>query len=82
MVEPLDLGRREGQGQGLIREPREGALELRAGPGVAVIVLAAFSLVPVLWDVGAAFFLAAERIVLSTASDEEANPDIWRKGDG
>lgn len=55
-------------------------MELGAGPGVAVIILAALSLVPVLREVGIAFFLAAVRIILSTASDEETNLGIWRRG--
>lgn len=69
MAEPLDLGLRQGQGQGPLRGLREGALELGAVPGVAVIILAALGVVPVLWEVGGVFFLAPVRLVLSTAPD-------------
>ncbi|KAB1261954.1 hypothetical protein Cadr_000022089 [Camelus dromedarius] len=48
---PLDLGLGQGPGQGPVSGLRQGALDLGAGPGVAVVVLAALSLVPVLWEV-------------------------------
>lgn len=80
-VEPLDLGLREGQAPGPSRGVKRGAVELGAGPGVAVIILAALGLVPVLREVGIAFFLAAVGIILSTASDEETNLGIIIDGD-
>lgn len=80
MVELPDPGLRQGQGQKPTGGIRKGALDLGAGPGVTVITLAALGLVPVIQEIGVAFFLAAVRIVLSTASDGEANLDSWRKG--
>lgn len=59
----------------------QGALELGAGPGIAVIILTALDLVPVICYIGAAEFFAAVGIVLSTATDVEASLAIWRRRD-
>lgn len=70
-------GARRGSGPGRTRlsgnqtGPRQSALEPGTGPGAAVIVLAAVSLVP-----GDAFFFAGVGIILFIASYMEANLDI------
>ena len=48
MVEPQDLGLRQGQSQGPVKGLRRGTLELGTVPGVAVVILAALGRVPVL----------------------------------
>lgn len=69
----MDLGVGQGPDYGPLGGLRQGALELGAVPGVAIIIVAALGLIPVPRNVGVMLFLAAVEIVLSTASDDEAN---------